>query len=76
MTTPNQSSVAGRGMRTYKWPPSGDPEMEVVSVTSVIGGGIPKPFLAPWSAKMVAEFAVDRHMAIVAMLEVPSEERQ
>ena len=76
MTQPNQSSVAGRGMRTYRWPPKGDPELEVVSVTSIIGGGIPKPFLAPWSAKMVAEFAVDRHQALVAMLDVPAEERE
>jgi hypothetical protein len=74
MTTPNQSSVSGRGMRVYRWPPSGETEMEVVSVTSVIGGGIPKPFLAPWSAKMVAEFAVDRHAAVEAMLDVSSDE--
>ena len=76
MTSPNQSSVAGRGMRTYKWPPQGETELEVVSVTSVIGGGIPKPFLAPWSAKMVAEFAVDRHSAVIAMLDVPDSERE
>lgn len=76
MTSPNQSSVAGRGMRTYKWPPQGETELEVVSVTSVIGGGIPKPFLAPWSAKMVAEFAVDRHKAVVAMMDVPESERE
>src|SRR4249920_742854 len=76
MTQPNQSSVAGRGMRTYRWPPKGETELEVVSVTSIIGGGIPKPFLAPWSAKVVAEFAVDRHTAVVAMLDVPNEERE
>jgi len=63
-------------MRTYRWPPTGDIELEVVSVTSIIGGGIPKPFLAPWSAKMVAEFAVDRHAAVQAMLEVPADERE
>ena len=29
------------------------------SVTTIIGGGIPKPALAPWNAKMVATFAVE-----------------
>lgn len=59
MTQPQQASKAGRGMRVYKWPPQPPHELEVVSVTSITGGGIPKPWLAPWSAKMVATYAVD-----------------
>jgi hypothetical protein len=47
-------------MRVYKWPPEPPHDLEVVGVTSIIGAGIPKPFLAPWSAKMVAEYAVDK----------------
>lgn len=58
MTQPAQAS-RGRGMRVYKWPPQPPHELEVVSVTSILGNGIPKPFLAPWSAKMVAEYAVE-----------------
>lgn len=59
MTEPAQASRARGGMRTYHWPPQPPHDLEVVSVTSIISGGIPKPFLAPWSAKMVAEYAVD-----------------
>ena len=46
-------------MRVYRLPPQPPHELEVVGVTSIIGNGIPKPFLAPWSAKMVATYAVD-----------------
>jgi len=62
MTTPAQSRrSSGYGGRTYLWPPGSSPataEFEVQSVTTLIGKGLPKPFLAPWSAKMVAEYAV------------------
>lgn len=44
----------------YRWPDVAPFEMEnVVSVTTVKGGGIPAPALPYWYAKMVAERAVD-----------------
>ena len=30
------------------------------SVTTIIGGGIPKPFLMPWSNKIAGEFAIEQ----------------
>jgi hypothetical protein len=51
-------TVYKRG-RHYVWPERPPHELEVVSVTTIIGGGIPKPALAPWNAKMVATFAVE-----------------
>lgn len=59
MTEPKQASKGGHGMRVYHWPPQPPYELEVVSVTSITGSGIPKPWLAPWQAKMVATYAVD-----------------
>lgn len=44
------------GSRFYVHPDT--PEIKVPGVTSVIGM-LPKPFLAPWNAKLVAELAVD-----------------
>jgi len=41
------------------WPERKPHELIVPSVTTIIGGGLPKPFLAPWNAKMVATFAVE-----------------
>lgn len=75
MTQPAQASKAGRGMRVYKWPPQPPHDLEVVSVTSILSGGIPKPFLVGWAAKMSAQCAVDDHALIGAMLEKPDGER-
>jgi len=46
--------------RYYVWPPvgMGDRQLEVPSVTTIIGGGIPKDALKFWAAKMSAEYAV------------------
>lgn len=70
MTTPNQArQPKGRDApRTYAWPPLPPHEFEVVSVTSAIGGGIPKPFLIGWAAKVTAQAAVDDHEIVAAML--------
>lgn len=68
MTEPKQASKQG-GKRVYKWPPTPPHELEVVSVTSITGSGIPKPWLAPWSAKMVATAAVEQHAVVTAMLD-------
>jgi hypothetical protein len=51
--------TVGRYGRTYVWPEKKPHELTVPSVTTIIGGGIPKPALAPWNAKMVAAYAVD-----------------
>lgn len=51
-------TVYKRG-RHYVWPEKPPHELEVPSVTTIIGNGIPKPALAPWNAKMVATFAVE-----------------
>jgi hypothetical protein len=48
----------GRYGRTYVWPEKKPHELQVPSVTTVLSGGVPKPALAPWNAKMVATFAV------------------
>jgi hypothetical protein len=40
------------------WPEKQPYELQVPSVTTILSGGVPKPALAPWNAKMVATFAV------------------
>jgi hypothetical protein len=54
--------------RTYAWPPLPPHEFEVISVTSAIGGGMPKPHLIGWAAKVTAQAAVDDHDIVAAML--------
>lgn len=49
--------------RKYVWPEKKPHELVVPSVTTIIGGGIPKPALAPWNAKMVATYAVEHREA-------------
>ena len=68
------------GVRTYAWPPPQDiagifkePEFEVVSVTSAIDGGLPKPALIGWAAKVTAESAVKNHAIVGAMLDADQE---
>src|SRR6266571_291984 len=41
------------GRRVYTWAGRAYP-----SITSILAGGVPKPFLAPWAAKAAAEYAV------------------
>lgn len=48
----------GRG-RCYVWPEKAPYELIVPNVTGILSGGIPKPALAPWNAKMVATFAAE-----------------
>jgi hypothetical protein len=71
VTQPSQARQ-GRGFdapRTYAWPPLPPHEFEVISVTSAIGKGLPKPFLVGWAAKMTAQCAVDDHAIVAAMLD-------
>lgn len=70
MTAPKQAR-AGKSFdapRTYAWPPLPPHEFEVISVTSAIGGGMPKPHLIGWAAKVTAEKAIDDHDIIGAIL--------
>ena len=53
MTTPALASTGPDGRRVYTWAGRAYP-----SVTSILTGGVPKPFLAPWAAKAAAEYAV------------------
>lgn len=69
MTTPTQARSKSGGMRTYAWPPLPPHELEVVSVTSAIKGGLPKEFLVGWAAKVTAECAIEDHAIIAAFLE-------
>lgn len=70
MTVPKQARQR-KGFdapRTYAWPPLPPHEFEVISVTSAIGGGMPKPYLVGWAAKVTAQKAIDDHDIIAAML--------
>ncbi len=64
MTQPKNTIQEGRA-RFYIWPPIGAPasagerQLKVPSVTTVIGGGIPKDALKFWAANSVARFAID-----------------
>lgn len=70
MTTPTQARQRKTydAPRTYAWPPLPPHEFEVISVTSATGGGMPKPYLIGWAAKMTAQAAVDDHDIVAAML--------
>lgn len=56
MTAPQQSQTSSDGSRHYTHPVTGE---QLTSVTTVLGATTGKPFLAPWAARLAAEFAVD-----------------
>jgi hypothetical protein len=56
VTNPRNATTTSAG-RTYRWR---DNET-FTSVTTIIGGGVPKPALVGWAAKRVAEIAVARY---------------
>jgi hypothetical protein len=53
VTAPALASTGADGHRAYAWAGRAYP-----SVTAVINGGVPKPFLARWAARAAAEYAV------------------
>ena len=55
MTTPKVKTFQAKGSRFYVHPDTGE---SVPGVTSILNQ-LPKPFLQYWSAKVVAEYAVD-----------------
>lgn len=62
MSPRNAESVAGK--RLYADPATGE---KFWSVTTIIGGGLPKPALLPWGIKSVAEAAVAKRKTLYAM---------
>lgn len=78
MTTPVLAKSGKGGWnppRVYSWPPHPPHEFEVISVTSAIERGWPKPFLIGWAAKVTAESAVDDHAIVGKMIEQGQERR-
>lgn len=63
MTTPRIETFRRGGARWYRDPLTGN---EFIGVTSITGL-TPKPWLAPWQAKLTAEFAVENIGSIVQM---------
>lgn len=63
MTQPRNARAAGSN-RYYQWR-----QERYWSVTTIIGGGVPKPALLPWGIKSVAEGAVAERAVLDAMLE-------
>jgi hypothetical protein len=53
MTTPTLASTAASGHRVYTWAGRQYP-----SVTAILNGGVPKPFLPRWAARVAAEYAI------------------
>lgn len=54
---PRNSRKAGKDRR-YVWPPEPPHELDVPSVTTILGGGLPKPALVGWAARGAAKWAV------------------
>lgn len=67
MANPKAAQTTSKG-RTYGLelpPPAG--HKTLWSVTTIIGGGLPKPALIPWGMKTVAEYAVANYRRLYAM---------
>jgi len=54
MPNPRNATTTNRG-RTYRWR-----DEQFDSVTTIIGGGVPKPALKAWGEKLVAQTAVEK----------------
>ena len=53
MTIPTLAAAGAGGHRVYRWQ-----GREFPSVTAILGGGVPKPLLPRWAAKVAAEYAI------------------
>lgn len=60
---PRNATTKAGGARFYEWRSE-----RYWSVTTIIGGGVPKPALLPWGIKSVAEGAVTKRDTLRAML--------
>lgn len=63
MTNPDNTAMTPAG-RVYTWPATGE---EFSSVTTLLGAGVPKPFLVGWAARTAAEYAADNLDALTAL---------
>lgn len=63
MTQPKNAITDLRGKRTYVWR-----QENFYSVTTLIGGGLPKPALLPWGIKSVAEGVIKNRDVLNPML--------
>jgi hypothetical protein len=64
MSNPATATTEADGSRTYTYPPT---QEQFPSVTTILGATEGKPWLAPWSAKIAAEYAVDNLGALAAL---------
>lgn len=64
MSGPKHARKTSKG-RTYQHPITGETAW---SVTTLMDGGIPKPALVGWAARMVAEYAAANHRQLSNML--------
>jgi hypothetical protein len=73
VTAPALAAVSPDGYRVYAWAGRAYP-----SVTAVINGGVPKPFLARWAARAAAEYAVAHldHLATMPAVRAVREVKQ
>jgi hypothetical protein len=62
VTAPALAQTGPDGHRVYVWQGRAYP-----SVTAILAGGVPKPFLAAWAAKTAAEYAI-AHLDRLALL--------
>lgn len=63
MTAPRQANTAAGGQRFYQWR-----DEKFWSVTTIIGGGVPKPALINWAKKFTAEYAVEHVEALKVLV--------
>lgn len=66
MTSPANSVTTDDG-RYYVWPKT--PNVHYPSITTIIKQGVPKPFMAKWTAKKAAEQAMNNLDLLVALRE-------
>jgi hypothetical protein len=64
VTEPKHATTSPSGSRIYTWR-----DERFHSVTTIIGGGIPKPVLVNWAKKFTAEYAVDNYKRLGALLQ-------
>lgn len=70
MTQPALAHTTKAG-RVYKWD-----GLMLPSITTIIGGGVPKPALVKWGPKMVANCVIDQWDEVVAQKDAPRASRE
>lgn len=72
MTSPVHATTTNDG-RYYEWPNL--PGIHFPSITTVIKQGVPKPFMAKWTAKQAAEQALSNLDVLIALRERANADR-